>query len=169
MLEAILNVLKDPNTWITIVSIIIALVQAIQKKELNRTLKQVKKVQKLDTWTNINMVLKTYDSLTDMRDILKDGYKQEDHPLLLSKVSSARRGTVDEWRYLLKQAVLEEDEFDEETVQLWLEQHKLDNEWKADQARQLITKETMKNEKKDNIFRRVRDRRKQERSLWEKK
>ena len=81
--------------------------------------------------------VRTFDSLDEARDLIASREPVDDE--VISKISSARRGTVDHWRELLKDAVLQEPEFNSATLEKWIEMGRLENEWRIAQARRLLT------------------------------
>lgn len=66
---------------------------------------------------------------------------------VLSKIASARRGTIDQYRNLLEEAILEEPVFDMETIDKWKQTGRLENEWRVNQAKRYISTENIQNPK----------------------
>lgn len=122
---------------VSAVSVVVAVVQTLRKREVEKALRELRRTRRADTWTNIGVVTRTFDTLDEARDALLSG-SGECNPLVLSKISSARRGTVDHWRHLLKQAILDEPGFCQETIERWAQEGKLENPWRISQARRLL-------------------------------
>lgn len=128
---------------ITIIGIIIALLgfvlavlQWFRNKELKKALAHINKIKQAEIWTNIAIVARIFDSLEVAREIVLS--KQEGDQKLLSEISSARRGTINHYLHLLKEAVLAEPDFNMETIEKWKNVGRLENEWRATQAIKLL-------------------------------
>lgn len=103
-------------------------------------LHQIKRNRNAEIWTNIAMTLNAYDSIDDAREIcMKNEIDDHNSRMLLSKINSSRRGVVTQYLHLLKEAVLDEEKFDEDTVEEWKRLGRLENEWRVAQARKLIS------------------------------
>jgi hypothetical protein len=121
---------------VSLVSIYFAILQTLRKREVEKTLNELKRTRRADTWTNMAIVIRTFDTLDEARVNLLA--QTNPSPFVLSKISSARRGTVDQWRHLLKQAILDEPDFCAATIDRWVAEGKLENEWRVNQARRLL-------------------------------
>lgn len=121
---------------VSLISVAIAVTQTIRKRDVEKALNDMKRMRRADTWTNMAIVIRIFDTLDEVRVELLA--QRRPPSTLLSKISSARRGTVDQWRHLLKQAVLDEPAFCEATIERWALEGKLENEWRIAQARRLL-------------------------------
>jgi hypothetical protein len=133
--------------WVAIVSLLFsiigtlcAVIQTYRAHEANKRYNRKKREQNASIWHNISMVLNTYETLEDAREYAKNAKFNDNgrSEALLAKISSARRCVVDQYLILLKAAVLDEPEFNEQTLRKWISQGRLENEWRIDQARKLI-------------------------------
>ena len=116
-------------------------------QELKKNVERIEKAKTAEIWTNIGIVLTIFDALEEARNRL---LKQNSFdPIVLSKVVSARRGTVDQYRLLLKEAVLAENNFSLETINKWKEEGKLENEWRIKSAKRLLPSNNQKNKTAD--------------------
>jgi hypothetical protein len=120
----------------TCLSLAIAVVQTVRHSELRKSLEKIRRAKEAEIWTCIGIVLKTYDSLEQAVQILKTR-EQVDFEALV-KIQSARRGIVDQYRMLLKEAVLEEEEFSIDTIEKWKRVGRLENDWRVSQAKRLL-------------------------------
>lgn len=120
---------------ITCLGIGIAVIQTIRAEQTTRKLRRLERVQSAQIWHNIALTLNAYETLEDAREYAKDGAQKE---ALVAKISSARRCIVDQYLDLIRAAALEEKEFTEQTVQRWVEQGRLQNDWRVMQARKFI-------------------------------
>ena len=116
----------------------IAIVQTYRAWSANATLENEKRTRNATIWHNIALVLNAYETIEDARSALNNGADTTDTAVIAAKLSSARRCIVDHYLELLKSAVLDEPEFNEGTVRLWIEQGRLENDWRVKQARKFI-------------------------------
>ena len=91
-------------------------------------------MKQADIWSNIALALQAYDTLEDARDLVR----AMGDPDLAGKLNSARRSTVAQYLQLLRQAILEEPEFTEQTVEEWKRLGRLENEWRVSQAMKFV-------------------------------
>ncbi|MFA5015897.1 MAG: hypothetical protein WC549_10260 [Actinomycetota bacterium] len=119
----------------------IAIFQTVRNIELKRALNRIKKIRNAEVWTIIGICLTVFDSLEEARKFIYSR-KKIDHEVL-SKITSARRGTVDQYRYLLMEAVLDEPTYNIETIKKWKRIGKLENEWRVEQAKRLLSTENI--------------------------
>lgn len=134
--------------WLNIISfvlsalgLVIAAIQTAKAKEAKEALKREKRNRSASIWHNIALVLNAYETLEDARDYAKQLSGDSRMEALLAKLSSARRCTVDQYLDLLKSAVLDEEKFDQSTIDLWVKQGKLQNEWRVLQAKKFLNEE----------------------------
>ncbi|MDR1062853.1 MAG: hypothetical protein LBL48_02800 [Azoarcus sp.] len=122
---------------ISAISLVVAIHQTILKHKIERH-------QHADIWTNIAITVRTFDSLDQIQKIIRadnDKILAIDSKMIIElagEIANARRGTVDQWRQLLKQAVLSEQKYNEETIQRWADEGKLENKWRIEQAHKLL-------------------------------
>lgn len=130
--------------FLSFLGVAIAVLQTIRYKELEKTIKAIKRAKKASIWTNIGIVVKTFDSLESARKLMTSREKVDYE--VLSKIASARRGTVDQYRNLLEEAILEEPVFNMDTIEKWKKTKRLENDWRIDQAKRYISTEDIPNE-----------------------
>jgi hypothetical protein len=131
------------GTFLALLGVAIAVLQTVRYKQLEDTLKQIKRAKKAAIWTNIGIIVKVFDSLEDARHLMLNRDKVDYE--ILSKIASARRGTVDQYRELLEEAILEEPIFNMETIEKWENTNRLENEWRVNQAKRYIETENIQN------------------------
>lgn len=124
---------------LTLASLAVALWQTVRNKRLRDALERARRTRNADTWVNIGVVVRTFDSLEEARRLVCSR-ESVDHEVL-SKIQSARRGTVDQYRQLLKDAVLQEPEYSLKIVRKWELMGRLENEWRKQQAIRLLATE----------------------------
>jgi hypothetical protein len=115
---------------------VVTIYQFLKNRELKKTIEKLQRTEEAEMWTYIGSIVKTYDALCDARKLLSDKPNIDYESLL--KVQSARRGTIDLYILLLKDAVLKEEDFSEDTIKRWIELGRLENEWRISQARRLL-------------------------------
>ena len=134
----------------TLIGLGISLVQTMRYRAAERNLEQLKRSRNADIWLNIAMVLGAYETIDDVRQMLA-GQDPPQRDVLSAKVGSARRCIVNQYMQLLKEAVLDEDEFTEATVQQWRSIGRLENEWRVAQARKFVRSSIEKKQSADSI------------------
>lgn len=132
------------GTFLALLGVAIAVLQTVRYKQLENTIKQIKRAKKAAIWTKIGITVKVFDSLEDAKNLMASRDKV-DHEIL-SKIASARRGTVDQYRELLEEASLEEPIFNMDTIEKWKSTNRLENEWRVNQAKRYINTEDIQNE-----------------------
>lgn len=130
VIERWLNVVAG---LVGIVSFILAFVQTLRYRQAEKDLQFFRRSKNADIWGNIALVLQAYESLDDARTLVRRRQVE-----LAGKLSSARRAIVGQYIQLLKQAILDEPEFTEETIQYWRRIGRLENDWRAAQAMKYI-------------------------------
>ncbi len=129
---------------IGLVGIILGLRERFAADELKRAMKQIEKAKRIEIWTNIGIVATIFDGLNAAKDmILKKG---SGDPEILCKIESARRGSVDLYRLLLKDAAIAEPNFTIRTIDEWKNAGKLENEWRIKAAKRLLTTSIKEND-----------------------
>ena len=121
-----------------VVGIGISLLQTYRYEEARERLAQIKRVRNATIWHNIALVLNAYDTLEDARQFVSEGELSVGKDALQAKISSARRCVVDQYLDLLKEAVLDEEHFSEETIEYWRSIGRLENEWRVKQAKKFL-------------------------------
>lgn len=131
---------------LTIVGTIIAVAQITKNKQLEEALERIKRQYDAEIWTLLGIVTRTFDTLdtarNDLVTYLSVGEEERNLSLLreaLIGIQSARRGTVDQYRNLLKEASLSEENYDLETVKKWVITGRLENAWRVKQAIRLLS------------------------------
>lgn len=127
----------------SVLGLLVAVVQTMRYRESQRHLHELKRRRNATIWSIISGVLQAYESLEDARDLLKAHNNSLNRELALSKVTSARRSTVNQYVQLLREAVLDEEEFTETTVEEWKRLGRLENEWRVCQAKKFIQPGTL--------------------------
>jgi DNA-binding Lrp family transcriptional regulator len=125
------------GTAVGFLGFMVAVLQTVRNRSLRNTLKRMRRAEEAEIWTNIGIVVRTFDSLNEARELICSREKV-DHEVL-SKIQSARRGTIDQYRQLLKEAVLHEPVFNRETIEKWKRIGRLENEWRVRQAERLLS------------------------------
>jgi len=125
-----------------IVGIVLGLRERFAANELKRAMKQIEKAKIIEIWTNIGIVATIFDGLDSAKDMI---FKKSnvDHEVLC-KVEGARRGSVDLYRLLLKDAAIAEPNFDIDTIERWKNEGKLENEWRVQAAKRLLSAQEKK-------------------------
>jgi hypothetical protein len=114
---------------ITIISFILALTQTLRYKQARDSLAEIRRIKNAEIWSDIATTLQAYKSLDEARELVPSDSKD-----LYGKVNSARRAIITHYIQLLRQAILDEPEFTEETVEFWKRTGRLDTEWRVAQA-----------------------------------
>jgi hypothetical protein len=130
------NILNVVSGVATVVSFGLAVVQTIRYRQAKANLEQLQRIKNADIWSGIALTLQAYETLDDARLLAPP-----DAPELSAKLSSARRSVVSQYINQLRQAVLDEPEFTEETVERWQRIGRLENDWRVAQARKFIRSE----------------------------
>ncbi len=117
-----------------LLSFAIAIFQTYRSQRLKKFIEIEKRRKELSIWTEIKLVVKNYDALSQAGILLKET-KIEEASL---KVQSAKRAIVDHYRLLLKEAALLEPNFDMSVVEKWEKMGRIENEWRKNQAINLI-------------------------------
>lgn len=129
--------LQVAEVVIALLGFLLAAVQTLRHRAVKREADQLRRIRNASIWAEITRTLHAYESLEDAR-----GLVPEDQPALAAKISSARRSVVSQYVELLKEAALDEERFSEDTIQRWISQGRLENEWRAQQARRFIPPES---------------------------
>ena len=120
------------------------MVQTIKNRQLEDALARIKRQYDAEIWTLLGIVTRTFDSLDIARNDLVSYMSSENGKNIsllrsaLIGVQSARRGTVDQYRNLLKEASLREEIYDLETIKKWVITGRLENAWRVKQAIRLL-------------------------------
>lgn len=115
---------------------IVTIYQFLKNKELKKTIEKLKRTEEAEMWTYLGSAVKTYEALSEARELLSKRDSIDYESLL--KVQSARRGTIDLYILLLKDVVLKEEDFTETTIKKWVELGRLETDWRISQARRLL-------------------------------
>lgn len=128
--------------FIGLLGSIVTIYQFLKNKELKKTIEKLKRTEEAEMWTYLGSAVKTYEALSEARELLSKRAIIDYESLL--KVQSARRGTIDLYILLLKDVVLKEEDFTENTIKKWVELGRLETDWRISQARRLLptTKKT---------------------------
>lgn len=131
---------------LTIIGTIIAVAQIAKNKQLEAALARIKRQYDAEVWTLLGIVTRTFDTLDTARNDMISYLSTKDEERDLSQlrealigVQSARRGTVDQYRNLLKEASLSEENYNFETVKKWVITGRLENAWRVKQAIRLLS------------------------------
>jgi hypothetical protein len=100
-------------------------------------LDQARRSRNANIWHSISLILQAYDSIDDARALAAQSAAAE-APLLLAKINSTRRSIINQYLQQLKEAILDEEIFTEETVREWQRLGKLENEWRVAQALKFV-------------------------------
>ena len=136
-MDILFGIIGIAGLTVGIVGLIGAFRERILRNELTKTLGRIENARNAETWTNIGVVATVFDSLDTARAMVRE--RQTVDYEVLGKIESARRGTVDHYRMLLKEAVLAEPNFSEETIRIWEDTGKLENEWRVRAAKRLLS------------------------------
>ncbi len=130
---------------LAIIGVVFSIVQIIRNKQLKDSLRKIKKQSEVELWTLISIVVKTFDSLEIARSGIQNYFSKckdiKGMTVLqnaLMSVQSARRGTVDQYKNLLKEASLREENFSLEIINKWVINGRLENAWRYRQALKLL-------------------------------
>lgn len=119
----------------SVLGIVIAVIQTLRFRASQELLREVKRIRNASIWTNIALILQAFDSV-------ENGLKIEPLPenveKLHNKFQIVRRTIVNCYFQMLRDATLDEPEFNEETLERWKAQGKIENEWREKQAKRLI-------------------------------
>ncbi len=144
----IMNILAIVGFVLTAVGLVVAFIQTYKNKQLEDALSKINKHDEAEMWTTIGIVVKTFDSLDEARAQLNGILSQKtSQPVKLelekvfSKLQSARRGTIDQYKHLLKEASLREKKFDMNIIKRWIISGRLENTWRISQALRLLSTE----------------------------
>ena len=142
----IMNILAIVGFILTFVGLVIAFVQTYKNKLLEDALSKINKHDEAEIWTTIGIVVKTFESLDEARTQLNIILSQKtSQPVMLeiekvySKLQSARRGTIDQYKHLLKEASLREEKFDMDIIKKWIISGRLENTWRVSAALRLLS------------------------------
>ncbi|MCX5991029.1 MAG: hypothetical protein NTZ04_01660 [Chloroflexi bacterium] len=119
-----------------VISVVLAIRERFIREQLELTLTRVEAEKIREIWTKIGIDATVFDSLDDARSILRQRHVV-DHEVL-GKVESARRGTIDLYRLILKEAAAAEADFTMDTISKWRKAGKLENEWRVRAAMRLL-------------------------------
>jgi hypothetical protein len=143
---------RNPETCVTIdwigiagvllgvAGVAISLVQTYRYEEARERLIRIKRARNATIWHNIALVLNAYESLEDAREFSSQQDLNASRDALQGKIASARRSVIDQYLDLLKEAVLDEEHFSEDTIEYWKSIGRLDNEWRVKQAKKFLQK-----------------------------
>lgn len=127
----------------SIVSLVFGVVQFMRYKAAKEKHDKLKQIRGTQIWGSINLTLEAYDTLDEAKALLKnDNLQNIDLNELAYKVVSARKSTVAQYLRLLEQAILDEDNFTEETAKQWKDKGLLENEWRYKTALKLAQGKT---------------------------
>ncbi len=126
----------------SVLSVIVAVVQTVRYRQAARLLRHVERSRNAATWQNIVMVLRVYDSLHEVTEMDRQVI-QTSPDRLMAKINRARECVVNQWIQLIKEAALEEPIFNEEVIERWQRQGRLENDWRVAHARKLLDIETV--------------------------
>jgi hypothetical protein len=122
----------------TVLGFALSVLQTLRYLDARNDLAQLKRSRNANIWLNIAMTLNAYESIEDARNLVGDDDNPRQKELLMSKINSVRRCMVDQYLQLLKEAVLDEEEFTESTIAHWQNIGRLENDWRTAQARKYI-------------------------------
>ena len=122
------------GTAASIVGLVVAAIQSVRARQLRRYADHLERIRRVNVWAFIGMTLEAFDTLDELREI---EIAECNEAQIAAKIASARRSAGMQYLQLLKEAVLSEPDFTNETVDLWAENGRLENEWRVRQARKL--------------------------------
>lgn len=124
------------GTFVSLLGFSLSIIQTIRYHNSQRDLEQLRRARNANIWSNIGMILQAYESIDDARQLARgDRFDKE---ALYAKINSVRRTIVNHYLQLLKEAILDEEVFTEETVEDWKRIGRLENEWRVAQAMKFI-------------------------------
>jgi hypothetical protein len=122
--------------------VVVAVIQTAKAREARDALLREQRNRNASIWHNIALVLNAYETIEDARAYSKELSTDVKCESLAAKLSSARRCIVDQYLDLLKAAILDEPAFTEDTIKMWIDQGKLQTEWRVQQARKFLRVES---------------------------
>lgn len=121
----------------SIAGILIAAIQTIKYNEARKLIERMRKTNNANIWTNIGLLLQAYETMDDLKSCIAESPSIP--TIIHSKANSARRTIVNMYIHMLRDAILDEDNFSEKTIALWQKSGRLENPWRIAQAKRLIT------------------------------
>lgn len=128
--ERLLNLIASV---VGILSLGLAIAQTVRARNARAELERIRRIKNADIWSGISLTLQAYETIDDARELIPEGAHE-----LSAKIGSARRAIVGQYLQQLRQAVLDEPEFTEETVKEWRRVGRLENEWRVAQAMKFV-------------------------------
>jgi len=120
----------------SIISLVVAIIQHQKYKATKKDYEKLRQIRNAQIWSNILLTLEAYNTLDQAKQ--KIYQKEVDQDLLPLIIISARKSLVAQYIKLLEQAVLDEDEFTEETAKEWRKKGLLENEWRYNAALRFV-------------------------------
>jgi hypothetical protein len=137
-MDTLLTIISIVGFLLTVAGFIIALIQTMKNRQLQAAMDQLKRHDEAEIWAMIGIVVKTFESLDDARTELFRNCDNGISSAVISKLSSARRGTIDQYKHLLKEASLLHESFSLDTIKQWISSGRLENKWRVEQALRLL-------------------------------
>ena len=119
----------------TVLALVVAAVQTVRYKHSQSLIKDLKRAKNATIWTHIAIVLEAYYTIEDARDKCE---KDQEKGEVFAKITSARRTIVILWLDMLKEAALDEEEYNLKTIEKWIKLGRLENDWRIDKAKRLV-------------------------------
>jgi len=117
-----------------VVATCIAIVELVRRNAIDRQFAAYRRVNANRVWGHIQIVLEAYETLDEAKKAPAPGTTERDRiereRFLCDKIISARKAVVAAYLRLLEQAISEQDKFDEEVAQRWLQMGRLENDWR---------------------------------------
>jgi len=110
------------GTLASLAGVAVAIVQSSRMRELRRR-------TNADAWLSIRTVVAI------LRRLEESPFSEQD-----PQIASVYARVADLYRHLLKQAILDEKDFNEETINSWLATGKICSDWQLEQARNFLSK-----------------------------
>lgn len=125
----------------SIAGLAVAVIQTVRFRAAKRANKELRRSRNTQIWGNIVLALQAFERLEPLKDTHPDVESLPDD--VKKRVVAARQSVVDQYLRLLEQAILDENEFTAETVDLWCESGRLENEWRRDHAMKFVTTDNL--------------------------
>jgi flagellar biosynthesis chaperone FliJ len=112
----------------------VAIIELVRRNALDRQFTAYRRVNANRIWGHIQIVLEAYETLDEAKKAPARGLTEKDRVererFLCDKIISARKAVVAAYLRLLEQAISEQDRFDEQVAQRWLQMGRLENDWR---------------------------------------
>lgn len=126
----------------SVLGLVVAIVQTLRYRAAEQSNRALRRARDTQIWGNIALALQAFERIEPLRQELAS---DESVPAeVRQRLIAARQSVVDQYLRLLEQAILAEPEFTVETVELWAQNGRLENDWRRQQAMRFVSTEALK-------------------------